>query len=286
MTKMHKHWVLRSLGVIGLAVIGAAGLLVGSALSVSTGLSSSNTKAVRGSSWSSTATQLRGFNGRVFTFRCPRNGVAHFVWGTGTYADDSSVCTAAVHAGFITRARGGVVKIRIRPGRSRYKGTTRYGITSHRWGRWHGSFVVVSATALPKPPTTSTSTTTKTTTTTATTSTTTTTTSTTTNTTTTTSTPDYAAWSATATSHRGENGSVFTFSCPAPGVAYPVWGSGTYSDDSSVCTAAVHAGRITLTGGGRVSIMIARAENSYTGTTKNGITSRPWGYWYGSYVFV
>ncbi len=262
MAKMHKHWLQRSLGAIGLAALAAAGLLAGAAFPASTGLSSSDMKAVSGSSWSADAKQLRGQNGSIFTFRCPKGGRAHTIWGSGIYTDDSSVCTAAVHAGWITRASGGMVKIRIRPGRSSYKGTRRHGITSHRWGRWYGSFIVVSAKALPKPKTTTT-------------------------TTTTTAPPaNSITWSSTATSYRGQNGSTISFTCPAGGSAYTVWGTDTYTDDSSICTAAVHAGRIGFAGGGAVTIRIEPGLSSYAGTTRNGVTTLDWPSWPGSFVFA
>lgn len=256
MTKMREYGLLRGLGVVGLAIVVAAGLLAGAALPASRGSLSSSSQAVSGSSWAHTATHLRGQNGRVFTFRCPRSGVAHRVWGTGTYTDDSSVCTAAVHAGRITRASGGLVKIRISRGLSRYRGTKRHGITSRRWGRWHGSFEVVSAKALPG-----------------------------TRTTTTTSRTVYdIEWRDNATGARGQN-TTYSYRCPSGGVAYEVWGTGTYTDDSSICTAAVHAGRITF-GGGVVTIKPQPGLSGYVGSTQNGVTSKSWGAYRGSFVFV
>ena len=74
---------------------------------------------------------------------CPAGGTAHSVWGTDVYTDDSSVCTAAVHAGVITLEEGGTVTIEIRPGESSYEASERNGITSGSWGSWTGSFVVI-----------------------------------------------------------------------------------------------------------------------------------------------
>ena len=78
------------------------------------------------------------------------------IWGTDTYTDDSSVCTAAVHSGAISLAAGGTVTIEIRPGLDAYRSSTRNGITSVPYGSWHGSFVFVtgpqgSATPTPAP---------------------------------------------------------------------------------------------------------------------------------------
>ena len=58
------------------------------------------------------------------------------------------------------------------------------------------------------------------------------------------------------------------------------------SDDSSVCTAAVHAGRIGFAAGGSVTLRIVGPLASYTGSTRNGVRSLPYGKWPGSYVFV
>jgi hypothetical protein len=96
--------------------------------------------------WSTTAKDLRGRNGERSTFTCPANGQAFTVWGSDTYTDDSSICTAAVHAGRITFARGGTVTIEIRSGQSSYAGSTRNGVTTRAYGSWGGSYVIVGAT--------------------------------------------------------------------------------------------------------------------------------------------
>ncbi|MEP7159081.1 MAG: LCCL domain-containing protein, partial [Chloroflexota bacterium] len=57
-------------------------------------------------------------------------------------------------------------------------------------------------------------------------------------------------------------------------------------DDSSVCTAAVHAGLITFAAGGSVTIEIQPDAVTYTGSERNGVSSGSWSTWYGSFVFV
>jgi hypothetical protein len=66
------------------------------------------------------------------------------IWGTDVYTDDTDVCTAAAHAGAITRVSGGVVTIEIRPGLDHYEGSERNGIESGTFPEWGGSFVIVS----------------------------------------------------------------------------------------------------------------------------------------------
>jgi hypothetical protein len=93
--------------------------------------------------WSMTALAFRGQDGGQASFECPPGGAFGSVWGSGTYTDDSSVCTAGVHAGVISEQAGGVVVIEISPGLSSYQGSTANGVTSLDWGNWDGSFQVV-----------------------------------------------------------------------------------------------------------------------------------------------
>lgn len=91
--------------------------------------------------WSSTATAFRGQDNRRVAYDCPADGFFTVVWGTDIYTDDSSVCTAAVHAGKITKEAGGRVVIEIRPGEDSYESSTRNGVTSSSWPSWGGSFI-------------------------------------------------------------------------------------------------------------------------------------------------
>ena len=95
-------------------------------------------------------------------------------------------------------------------------------------------------------------------------------------------------WSVNAVEHRAQVGEQFTYDCPAADESRTdtVWGTDVYTDDSSVCTAAVHTGVITVEDGGEVTIEIAPGEDSYEGTEQNGIESSPYGPWGGSFVVV
>jgi hypothetical protein len=92
--------------------------------------------------WNTSATQVKQDVGSVYKFECPKGGTAAAVWGSDIYTTDSSICTAAVHAGKITLADGGEVTIEMRPGRTIYGSTTRNGITSSTYGQYPNSFVV------------------------------------------------------------------------------------------------------------------------------------------------
>lgn len=94
--------------------------------------------------WEADAVEHRAAVGERFTYRCEAPGEPNVIWGTDTYTDDSSVCTAAVHAGLITYEDGGAVTIEMRPGQASYEATNRNGVDSHSWASWDGSFVFVT----------------------------------------------------------------------------------------------------------------------------------------------
>jgi hypothetical protein len=83
-------------------------------------------------------------------------------------------------------------------------------------------------------------------------------------------------WNTTADEYFRETGKVVVFDCPSAGIPQEIWGGPYYSYDSSVCTAAVHNGRITLKKGGRVTIQIREGLKEYKASRSNGITSQEW----------
>jgi hypothetical protein len=96
---------------------------------------------------------LRGMNGERYVFACPPGKPgANRVAGSGPYADDSSICAAAVHAGALSARNGGDVTIEIRPGENRYAASERNDVKSVACEHgWSGSFVVVAPTAVSHP---------------------------------------------------------------------------------------------------------------------------------------
>ncbi|MBL8208738.1 MAG: hypothetical protein JNM09_31190 [Blastocatellia bacterium] len=200
--------------------------------------------------WNANATSLRGQNGKRVTYNCPGGGRFGALWGTDTYTDDSSICTAAVHAGRISAQTGGTVTIEICSGLPTYAASTRNGVTSRSYGSWHGSYRFVGG-GPPPPPDTVT-----------------------------------INWTANATSLRGQIGKRVTYICPGGGTLGRIWGTDIYTDDSSICTAAVHTGRINLQSGGSVTIEMRAGQSQYAGMARFGATSTGYGAWHGSFVFV
>ena len=67
------------------------------------------------------------------------------------------------------------------------------------------------------------------------------------------------------------------------GATGDVWGSDVYTDDSSIAAAAVHAGILKIGERGLVTITIAAGQESYSGSTRNGIASQNYGHFDGSF---
>jgi hypothetical protein len=208
------------------------------------------------SGWDANALQWRGQNGSRFVIDCPPLGTLGGIYGTDIYTDDSRICTAAVHVGLITLAGGGTVTIEIRPDAGSYTGTTRNRVTSASYGAWGGAYVIVAAIANnpgPQAPPAEIGT---------------------------------DPWVANATTMRQWIGGQFQFNCPAGGKPHAVWGRDIYTDDSSVCTAAVHGGLITFQKGGKVVIEMRDGQSSYAASKRNGVTTNKYGPWPGSYIVV
>jgi hypothetical protein len=186
---------------------------------------------------STNAQSLTGDPGTEITVTCPAGCTSASVWGTGTYSDDSGVCTAAIHAGALTTA-GGTVRVQIAAGLSSYPPSTANGVTTSSWGSWGRSFVFVSSSA----------------------------------------TPVTLACGQNAQSLTGGPGTAFLATCPAGCGSATVWGTNPYSDDSGMCTAAIHAGVIT-NAGGTFNLSITAGQSAYPASTANGVTTSTWGSW-------
>ncbi len=65
-----------------------------------------------------------------------------------------------------------------------------------------------------------------------------------------------------------------------------VWGTGTYTADSRICRAAIHAGVIPPGGGGTVIVSPAPGQQAYRGTQANGITTTNFGPWRASFTLA
>lgn len=82
--------------------------------------------------------------------------------------------------------------------------------------------------------------------------------------------------------YRGQHGKVLelTLTGAASG---SVWGNEVYTDDSDLGTAAVHAGVLEVGQTAKVKVTIVPGRSRYRGTEQNGVRSRGYSAWRGSF---
>jgi len=185
-----------------------------------------------------------------FTIPMPLVGATSgSVWGSDVYTDDSAAAAAAVHAGVLQPGEFGFVKITLMPGQERYETSARNGVTSQAYDAWEGSFRVEPASQpwllqLPG--------------------------------------GEDASRLVQFNALRGRTG--LTFQVQVIGSASgTVWGTGTYTDDSSIAAAAVHAGLLKPKELGILRVTIVAGQQSYAASDSNGVKSEPYGPWEGSF---
>jgi hypothetical protein len=168
------------------------------------------------------------------------------VWGTDVYTDDSNICAAALHAGVVGPAGGGV-RVLPRAGLPAFRGSTRNGVTTLDYGPWERAFTLERSDVKAAID------------------------------------PDQCP--ADFQGFRGHEGALSCNCSAAQTLQGGAWGTDVYTDDSSVCLAAVHAGAIPPTGG-PVRVLPTRGRQSYAGTTRNGVTTQSFGRWPNAFRFA
>jgi hypothetical protein len=171
------------------------------------------------------------------------------VWGSDVYTDDSSIGAAAVHAGLLSVGDFGFLKVTIMPGQARYEGSPRNGVASQNYGTFDGSFRLEPApepwiVQLPG--------------------------------------GEDASRLVPMSTLRGRSGTTFVVQVTGA-ASGSVYGTGTYTDDSSIAAAAVHAGLLKPGELGFVRVTIEAARDGYAGSESNGIKSQSYGKWEGSF---
>ena len=87
------------------------------------------------------------------------------------------------------------------------------------------------------------------------------------------------------TGYRGQNNKIFKMTLTGANSG-SVWGSGPYTDDSSLARAGIHAGVINAGQTTTVYVQVLPGLSSYMSTNNNGITTSSYGSWPHSYEFV
>ena len=86
--------------------------------------------------------------------------------------------------------------------------------------------------------------------------------------------------------YRGQFAKTYNINVVGTTSGGTVWGDTNYTDDSDIRRAAVHAGVIRVGERKTLYIQMLPAQNSYSGTIKNSISTSPYGNWGGTYRFV
>lgn len=81
----------------------------------------------------------------------------------------------------------------------------------------------------------------------------------------------------------GTQGSCY---CPPMSSFGTIYGTGAYTSDSHLCTAAVHSGVISASTGGQVDYVMGSGKNAYCTSTRNGVTSSSYTAYGASYSLV
>lgn len=191
-------------------------------------------------------TSLRGNNGTTYTFVVVGSSDGS-IWGgaDGMYTDDTKLGTAAVHAGLLKLGETASVKVTMHKGQASYKGSLQNGILSKDYGEWQGSYSFGNAVM-----------------------------------------PSVANAPTNMTGYRGNPGQVYTFQVVGT-QSGTVWGgaTGIYTDDSPLGTAAVHAGLVAVGAQAVIKVKVLGPKSSYQGSSRNGITTKNYGAFQGSYSF-
>ena len=191
--------------------------------------------------WAMTAEMVGNEIGRQYSLYLPPGGEAGSVWGSGIYTDDSLVGSAAVHSNLISFETGGEVHFVITEGRKLYAGTTRNGVSSASYGPWPKSFMFVNAKgsliepqALQSMP---------------------------------------IEWHMNGHFLHLEEGEEIVVSLPPGGEEDTLWGNNPYTVDSSIGSAAVHAGLITFARGGTITVKAIGEKQYFKDSLRNGVQS-------------
>jgi hypothetical protein len=77
--------------------------------------------------------------GMTFRFRVT-GALGGRLWGTDVYTLDSSLETAAVHAGVLKPGQTGIVKVKIVPSPQNFQASTRHGVTSEGYQQYPAAY--------------------------------------------------------------------------------------------------------------------------------------------------
>lgn len=175
--------------------------------------------------------------GTRLTFVCPAGTGRAAVHGTDVYTADSGVCAAAIHAGALAPGRPGAVTILFGGAAESFLGSERNGVTTQGYGPWPNTYTFANDGV-----------------------------------------PGRVSWTTVWSQIPADFTDPVSVECPPGGkLGGPVWGTGTYTKDSTICVAGVHAGAISADKGGVVIVKRVPGLRDYPGTERFGVVSTQYG---------
>lgn len=192
------------------------------------------------------------FIGQRFSAVCPPRSIRDeddAIYGTGIYPSSNPICVAALHAGRITKD-GGQVTVQLNPGAESYTGSSQNEVSSASLPGTPRSIVFVDETD--------------------------------------TTAVDAAQepyiprlkwdtkFTRTGFAYKRLAGQRFTFNCPVAPKGKKlrqIYGTDSYAFNSTVCVAALHAGKITQDGG-LVHLQLNDGKDKLVGSIRNGVESK------------
>jgi hypothetical protein len=183
--------------------------------------------------------------GQVFQFEV-RGSTRGAIYGTDVYTTDSTLAMAAVHAGVLKDGQIGVVTVMILPGQGGYVGSQRNGVSSSSWSSYGSSYRFETGKT------------------------------------------SRAGDEAVDTTPRPNPGTLSGYGNAGGPPLYfevvgsvngTVWGTDTYTNDSELAAATVHAGVLKPGQKGTVKVTMLPGQESYHGSTRNGVTTASYGNW-------
>ena len=163
---------------------------------------------------------------------CPAGDGRASVYGTDVYTAESGVCSAAIHAGVLKLGQAGAVTVVFGGAAESFRGSARNGVTTQSYGRWPYTYTFAKDGS-----------------------------------------PGRVSWSTVWSQIPTDFLEPVSVECPPAGkLGGPLWGTGTYTKDSTICVAGVHAGAITAAAG---VVIVKRVPGlrDYAGTERFGVVS-------------
>jgi len=186
---------------------------------------------------------------KIYKINITGANTADSIWGTDVYTHDSNIAKAAVHAGVILAGETRDIYLRLLEPYAYYNGSSQNGVTSNNYST--SSLLYYGYEFLTVNPIRISS-----------------------------SNTNLSSYA-----YETNLNKIYIVNITGTATGY-IWGDMTYTYDSTIAKAAVHAGFATIGQTLDVYVKYISEQSSFSSVTRNGITSISYGYYPGSYQFI